>query len=191
MKPFFQGKLDVFCAIYAVLNGLKITHQIRTLHARDILHEALLGLASSQEALRAVLEQRTDYVALVDGVLNVQKHKLPLRVEAPFAELAPQDTPTPEQMWQFMEKWLQPGHSRAVVFRFLRYMTPDAPPLNRHWTTARAVSGNTLHFFDCSLETEAVYSVQRDGFVTRPQDVSRDCLLCIEPYTMRFLAPRF
>lgn len=191
MKPFFQGKLDVFCAIYAVLNGLKITHQIRTLHARDILHEALLGLSASQDAFRAVLEQRTDYVPLVDGILNVQQGKLPLRVEAPFAELAPQDTPTPDEVWRAMEDWLQPGHSRAVVFRFLRYMVPEAPPLNRHWTTARQIQDGVMHFFDCSLEQEAVYSVKRGGFVTRPADVSRDCLFCIEPYTMRFLAPRF
>lgn len=191
MKPFFQGKLDVFCAIYAVLNGLQITHQIRTLHARDILHETLLGLAPSLDAFRAVLEQRTDYVAVVDGVLSVQKSKLPLRVEAPFGELAPQDTPSPDVLWEYLADWLKPGHSRAVVFRFLRYMTPDAPPLNRHWTTAQQISGDTMHFFDCSLEQEAVYSVKRGGFVTRPEDVTRDCLLCIEPYTMRFLSPRF
>ena len=38
LKPFFQGKLDTFCAIYAVLNALRLTHGIQTLKARDILN---------------------------------------------------------------------------------------------------------------------------------------------------------
>ena len=190
MKPFFQGKLDVFCAIYAVLNGLKITHQIRTLQARDILHEALLGLSVSQDAFRAVLEQRTDYVALVDGILNIQKHKLALRVEAPFAELAPQDTPSPDAVWAHAQEWFKGGEQRAVVFRFLRYMAPGVPPLNRHWTTARCITDHVMHFFDCSLEAEAVYSIKRGGFVTQTRHISTDCLLCVEPASMRFLAPR-
>ena len=53
-KPFFQGKLDTFCAIYAVLNALRLTHGIQTLKARDILNETLLSLAGKPDALRAV-----------------------------------------------------------------------------------------------------------------------------------------
>ena len=58
LKPFFQGKLDTFCAIYAVLNALRLTHGIQTLKARDILNETLLSLAEKPGALRAVLEAR-------------------------------------------------------------------------------------------------------------------------------------
>ena len=156
MKPFHQGKLDVFCAIYAVLNGLKLTRQIRTLHAREILHECLLGLAQHPDAFQAVLEQRTDYVALVDTILNIQSRKMQLQVEAPFAQCMGMDTPNREVLWQHFKDWLKPGHSRAVVFRFLRYITPESLPINKHWTTAHIVEGDTLRFFDCSLETEAV-----------------------------------
>ena len=67
-KPFFQGKLDTFCAIYAVLNALRLTHGIQTLKARDILNETLLSLAGKPDALRAVLEQDTDYMQLVDDM---------------------------------------------------------------------------------------------------------------------------
>lgn len=190
MKPFHQGKLDVFCAMYAVLNGLKITHGLRTLRARDILHETLLALSVNQEAFRAVLEQRTDYVRLVDGMLQIQGRKLPLRVERPFADDAPRSAPDAETVWNACARWLGGGPSRAVLFRFLRYMTPDAPALNKHWTTACRLEGRTLHFFDCSHEEEAIYKVVRGGFVTRPEDVRSDCLICIEPYTMRFLAPK-
>lgn len=50
LKPFFQGKLDTFCAIYAVLNALRLTHGIQTLKARDILNETLLSLAGKPGA---------------------------------------------------------------------------------------------------------------------------------------------
>ena len=69
LKPFYQGKLDTFCAIYAVLNALRLTHGIRTTRARDILNETLMALAGNPEALRAVLTQETDYLQLVDGIL--------------------------------------------------------------------------------------------------------------------------
>lgn len=189
MKPFHQGKLDVFCAMYAVLNGLRLTHQIRTLHARDILHETLLCLAPNIEAFRAVLEQRTDYVALVDGMLNIQCRRLPLAVERPFGK--DETAPTPEELWRHIEGWLHGGPQRAVVFRFLRYIAPQLPPVNRHWTTAQRMENDRLHFFDCSHEAEAVYSVAQGDFVTRTEDVSLDCLLCIEPHTLRCLRSRF
>ena len=46
VKPFYQGKLDTFCAIYAVLNALRLTHSIRVLRARNILNETLMALAT-------------------------------------------------------------------------------------------------------------------------------------------------
>lgn len=46
LKPFYQGKLDTFCAIYAVLNALRLTHSIRVLKAREILNDTLMALAA-------------------------------------------------------------------------------------------------------------------------------------------------
>lgn len=86
LKPFFQGKLDTFCAIYAVLNALRLTHGIQTLKARDILNETLLSLAGKPGALRAVLEQDTDYMQLVDDMIQARQQRYPLLVEKPFAE---------------------------------------------------------------------------------------------------------
>lgn len=191
MKPFFQGKLDVFCAMYAVLNGLKITHNIGVLPARDILHETLLQLANQPEALRTVLEQRTDYVALVDTMLSVQSKMRPLHVEQPFPLQTTAPRPSSSQVFDRCAKWLDEGHKRAVVLRFSRYINADIPPANRHWTTAHWVEGDTLHFFDCSHEVGAITSIERDGFVTRDRDISRDCLLCVDPTAIRFLRSKF
>ncbi len=213
MKPFFQGKIDVFCALYAVLNGLKVTHRIRALQARDIFHETLLGLAQNPQVFKAVLEQKTDYVGLVDAMLNIQCQKRQLTVERPF-EGTLHTPPSPDVVWERISQWLLPNApsfigdkrqmaadmphdmaknilGRAIIFRFLRYMTPDAEPLNRHLTTAYHMTGDTLHFFDCSLEESAIYSVKKGAFVTKSEDISRNCLYCIEPHSIRFMAPTF
>ncbi len=208
MKPFYQGKIDVFCALYAVLNGLKITHQIRTLHARDIFHEALLGLAQNPKVFRAVLEQQTDYIALVDAMLSIQSKKMPLIVTRPFEQGAP--TPSPEKVWKTLEEWLAPNVfkgepnslngvqriqqnnllGRCVIFRFLRYFRADTEPVNKHWSTAHYINEKGLQFFDCSLEESAIYSVKLGDFVTDPKDISPEILCCIDPASIRFMSPR-
>ena len=94
LKPFFQGKLDTFCAIYAVLNALRLTHGIQTLKARDILNETLLSLAGKPGALRAVLEQDTDYMQLVDDMIQARQQRYPLLVESPLPKARP-FRPTP------------------------------------------------------------------------------------------------
>lgn len=196
LKPFYQGKLDTFCAIYAVLNALRLLYGIRVLKARDILNETLLGLASRPEAFRAVLAQETDYVSLVDSLLRIQTRAFPMEIQAPFApdgnsgrsaSLARTQPPDPDTFFAACRDWLAPGRGRAVVFRFLRSLTPDGGPMNRHWTTADRVDGDILHLFDCSHEAEAILNIHRTSFVTNAAHVSADRLLHIQPESARFL----
>lgn len=184
LKPFYQGKLDTFCAIYAVLNALRLTHGIRTTRARDILNETLMALAGNPDALRAVLTQETDYLQLVDGILRAQKHKFPLEVQAPWDEQA---QPDENEFWTACRRWLDGGAKRAILFRFLRHMTPDGPAVNRHWTVADRINDSVLHLFDCSHEAEAIQNVHRVEFVTHPSRIATGRLLFIEPRTVRFI----
>ena len=112
LKPFYQGKLDTFCAIYAVLNALRLTHGLRVLKARDILNETLMGLAATPQAFRAVLEQETDYCALVDGMLRVQRRSFPLEIRQPFAVT---DDPAPAQLWECCRATSRPTARRSTA----------------------------------------------------------------------------
>ena len=189
LKPFYQGKLDTFCAIYAVLNALRLLYGIRVLKARDILNETLMGLASRPEAFRAVLTQETDYIPLVDNLLRIQARAYPLDIQAPFAGGA--SPPGPDTFFAACRDWLSPGRGRAIVFRFLRSLTPDGGPMNRHWTTADRVDGDILHLFDCSHEAEAILNINRTSFVTRADHVCAERLLHIQPESARFLRVPF
>ena len=119
-------------------------------------------------------------------MLHIQSRNLPLIVERPFADTSGGSTPPPDVVWQCMESWLEQPR-RAVLFRFLRHLTHDSPPVNRHWTTAEYIHGDTLHLYDCSHELEAVRQIKRAEYVTRPEMVDREHLLCIEPYSLRLL----
>lgn len=72
-------------------------------------------------------------------------------------------------------------------FRFLRSLTPEGPPVNRHWTTADRMNDEILHLFDCSHEAEAILNIRKDSFVTRPEAVSQGRLLYIQPGSLRLL----
>lgn len=186
IKPFYQGKLDTFCAIYAVLNALRLLRGIQTVKARDILNEVLLSLAQTPEFFKDVLDQKTDYISLVDGMLlNLQK---PWRIyiETPFQNPVGHD-----EFWSACSRWMgaKPGNEsgRTMVFRFLRYLQTDKPPLNRHWTTLASISDTYLRLFDCSHEAEAILNIGKNSFVTSERDVTREKLLCICPESVRFI----
>ncbi len=188
MKPFYQGQLDVFCALYAVLNGMKVTSGIRGLRARDILHDMLMVVSANPNVFRAILDQNTDYISVVDAMLKAQSQAFPIRVERPFAD---HEEPSPEVVWNTVAAWLKGGDKRAAVFRFLRFMTPDMPPMNKHWTCAYEVEDDIIPFFDCSHEPDAIYQLKATDFVTREKDISRQCLIYLQPRSIRFMASRF
>lgn len=188
LKPFYQGKLDTFCAIYAVLNALRLTHGIRTLKARDILNSTLLSLSSRPAEFQAFLNQETDYLSLVDSMLDDAKNAMPLEIIRPFDN---KNEVEKKDFWKECCEWLgteqAPKPNRAIIFRFLRHMDPGKAPLNRHWTTADRVRDDVLHLFDCSHEAEAILNIHKNSFVISSAEVDKNHLLCIQPNTVRFL----
>ncbi len=189
IKPFYQGKLDTFCAIYAVLNAYRLLLGIRTLKARDILNESLLELASNPKVFEKVLNQETDYVSLIDHLLNKYSKKMSYAVTRPFA--AGQKV-SPQELWETFKNWLgeypEVNKNHTVVFRFIKFVSPDKAPLNRHWTTGEYVKGDYLHLFDSSHEAEAILNVNQHAFVTDQKDIDKDHLILIPPESIRFLA---
>lgn len=188
LKPFYQGKLDVFCAMYAVLNGLRLTHNVRTLKARDILNATLLKLASKPAAFKAVLAQETDYVALVDSMLADVRKKYPLEVIRAFP---PADLPDVNRLWDVCQDWLNPNGTkatnRAIVLRFSRYQEFDHKAAIRHWTTVDVMDDKIMHLFDSSHEAEAIQNMRKDSIVTFARDLDEKHLFHIHSDSVRLL----
>ena len=131
-----------------------------------------------------MLDQDTNYIELVDGMLRAQQRAFPLGVEIPFRE---QDRPGPDAVWEVCRQWLGADRKRAVVMRFLRHLTADGPAVNRHWTVIDRMDEDVLHLFDCSHEAEAILNIRRGTFVTDATQVSKERLLIIQPESIRLL----
>lgn len=189
IKPFYQGKLDTFCAVYAVLNAWRLLLGMRTIKARDILNETLLDISRDRAFFEKVLNQETDYMSLVDHMLKKHSKRLSYKTESPFA---PGRKAAPEEIWELFKNWLgeypDVKKNHSVVFRFIKYMSPDKAPLNRHWTTGEYAKGDYLHLFDSSHEAEAVLNVHKLAFVTDEKDVDKDHLIVIPPDSIRLLS---
>ncbi len=192
MKPFYQGKLDVFCAIYAVLNGLRLTHNIHTIKGRDILNDTLYDLALDHVKFREFLDQKTDYVFLVDNMLEMLAKKYPLEIIKPFTV---ENLPNIDTFWNKCELWLNNGEekyeNRAIICRFCRYLNIDKSPIVKHWTTINSINGNVLYLFDSSHEAESIRNLKKENIVVSAKDLTKDRLIYIQPDTMHMIRMPF
>ncbi|MDR2504036.1 MAG: hypothetical protein LBD82_06630 [Deltaproteobacteria bacterium] len=82
LKPYHQGQLDYFCAIYALINALRLTHGIRLAQGRGILNGTLREISSHALLWRSLLQNRTDSHWLMDYLLGnfCREGSLALRV---------------------------------------------------------------------------------------------------------------
>lgn len=66
----YQGKLDNFCAVYAVLNAIKLISDMNNMQARVMLNEVLYHESLDRANWLRVLGHETDYEALVSRMLK-------------------------------------------------------------------------------------------------------------------------
>ena len=182
MKPFYQGKIDTFCAMYAVLNAFRITHSIRTLKAREIFNDILMILAKDPKALEAVLNQTTDYINLVDYMLRHIARNLPIAIEQPFNDSSQVSV---LDFWNTCQNWINAEKQRTAIFRFSRYF--DKKPGVRHWTTIGSIDDETLRLYDSSHDAESIQHLHKDSFVTKVEEVSDTKTILVHPETVRLL----
>ena len=184
MHAFYQGKIDNFCAMYAVLNAVQVLCGLSPLHARKIFNRTMLELARDLDAFRAVLEHRTDYVALVDTMLNdIRANDFPeIRVEAPFGP----DARYPE-VWEALRFTASPMVSHVSVFRFIRVIPPSEKPYVDHWTVGHYMDTEGLHFLDCSLEAGGLYTLPYARLTDRDRPLDREYVV-IPPESVRILS---
>ncbi|WP_295637584.1 hypothetical protein [uncultured Mailhella sp.] len=184
MQSFYQGKIDNFCAMYAVLNALQVLFSIGPLQARRIFNRVLLAQSADADTFSRILEHRTDYVALVDYMLDdVRRHEFPaLCVSAPFTP----DTSC-NVVWEALRSCARPPMPLVSVFRFLRIAPPSEKPYVDHWTVGHYMDMEGLHFMDCSLEAGALYCLPYAKLTDPWRPLSREYVV-IPPESVRILS---
>ena len=207
MKAFYQGQLDYFCAVYAVLNALQITHGIRPRDAGRILARTLKQITAADLYWQATLDNSTDFHWLPLWMLRSVSQQFPLHVQRPFA------LPGEDGTWQFpgdqvtpfnqlslnlrqdrsvkvvpsdtvadsIRQWLDNGMFRSVLLRFHRHLPFKGEPLVSHWSTGWEVRGDTLVLLDASKEENALHNLPLNNMCTAAKDLTQECVIRIEP----------
>lgn len=189
MRPFYQGKLDVFCAVYAVLNAFQLLHAMSAWQGKKVLSELLARVPLElPEQWHDLVWNRTDYAWLVEWLIaEYGKELFPVRFHRPWNDTS---YVHPSDMWAAMNDWIQAEPRRTAVFRFQRFVPVRDEPVVCHWTTADRIMGDTLFLFDASMEDTAVHLIDRYGFVSQREHVSPSHLLLIEPASIFLMEPR-
>ncbi len=191
MRPFTQGSIDTFCAAYAILNALQITHGLKGLDARTLYNNLLLTLSKDDTVFIRVLTLKTDYQALVDVFLKMCSKTYPVKVSAPFKDMRPQNENEAEKIkkdfWEILEDYLAPDNNRTAIFQFEKRLALASSPIFAHWTTAWEVDKNELRLFDCSPEAHAIKLLEKDkSLFLKTLEYSGEYYL-INPYTLRLI----
>ena len=87
MQRYYQGQLDFFCAIYAVINALTALYGINLAQSRALLASILGDLSTYPELWRTTLENRTDFHWLTAHMLYAcgKGISCPVQTFRPFA----------------------------------------------------------------------------------------------------------
>ena len=87
MDRFYQGQLDFFCVVYAVINALTAVFGLNLSQARALLASALYDVSCHPQLWQATLENKTDFYWLAEYLLASCRRgsRYPLFVYRPFA----------------------------------------------------------------------------------------------------------
>lgn len=220
MQRFYQGQLDFFCAIYAVINALTALYGINLTQARALFASMLFDISQYPELWRATLGNKTDFHWLAAHMLLAcgKGTSYPLTVFRPFADeqtipasaadlglaeayAAPSlraNALEPRLIWSALEDWLpatevppRAGSARrAAVLRFHRYIQYVDTPIVSHWTVADHHHGGVLQLRDASKESNALHSLDSEATAFSPELVSEERNVRIEPESIFFLERR-
>lgn len=184
MQPFFQGKLDNFCAVYAVINALQVIFSVPFPTARTIFNRTILREAQDPASFQNVLEHKTDYVTLIDSMLeDIKSKEFPQLVfESPLKKGA-----SKEEIWEVLRLGTCQGMSRTSVFRFQRMVPPQQTPFVDHWSVGRYLDWEGLHLMDCSLESTALFTIQYSSVIDKVPPPYGEYLI-IPPECIRILS---
>ncbi len=95
MQLYYQGQLDFFCALYAVINALTAMFGLNLAQARGLLASTLEETSRHPDLWRATLENKTDFYWLTSYMLAGchRGSPWPLFVYRPFAPSGPEELP--------------------------------------------------------------------------------------------------
>lgn len=136
MKPYEQGALDGLCAVYSIVNAVRIVSGIGEEEARELFREIILYLENTNDLSKILIEGIG--LKTIGGILaDVVGEQISNRA-MPFKQYP--DTPL-DEFWTTMMSFLSNGGRRAILIGL-------GGPMWDHWSIVESITEKQIHFFD-------------------------------------------
>jgi hypothetical protein len=162
MKPYEQGALDGLCAVYSIVNAVRIISGLGEEESKELFKEIILYLEKTNDLSKILLSGIG--LPTIGSILNDVVGERISRRSMPFKQY--QDTPL-EEFWSEMMDFLNDGDRRAILIGL------DGR-LWDHWSIVESITEKQIHFFD----SYKLKRLNRSRCATIRSTSSRPHILC-------------
>jgi hypothetical protein len=162
MKPYLQGALDGLCAIYSIVNAVRIISDIDDEESKELFQRILNYLEKTKDLSRVLTEGIG--LTTIGGILrDIVNDKITQRA-MPFKHRP--DTSL-DEFWSEMMYFLDGGCKRAILIGL-------GGPIWDHWSIVHSISDRQIYFFD----SNKLKRLNRSRCTTTRSISSRPHMLC-------------
>jgi hypothetical protein len=136
MKPYEQGALDGLCAVYSIVNAVRIVSGIGDEEARELFKKIILYLEKTND-LAKILTEGIGLTTIGGIFADVVGEQISNRA-MPFKQCP--DTPL-DEFWAAMMTFLNNGGRRAILIGL-------GGPMWDHWSIVESITEKQIRFFD-------------------------------------------
>jgi hypothetical protein len=136
MKPYEQGGLDGLCAIYSIVNAVRIISNIRNGESKVLFRRILEHLEQTRDLSR-LLSEGIGLVTIGGILREVVGDLIPYR-SMPYKNLP--HTPL-DEFWNGMTRFLDTGGQRTILIGIGGSMWD-------HWSIVHEITARQIRFFD-------------------------------------------
>ena len=136
MKPYEQGALDGLCAVYSIVNAVRIVSGIGEEEARELFREIIFYLEKTNDLAKIL----TEGIGLktIGGIFADVVGEQIIDRAMPFKQYP--DTPL-DEFWAAMTSFLNNGGKRAILIGL-------GGPMWDHWSIVESITERQIRFFD-------------------------------------------
>ena len=145
MKAYYQGEIDYFCAIYAIINSVRVAsrqiHMFTYQESCDFFQHLITFLYKNNKFLR-VLKHGTSNDLMYELLGETKKYMLKkYKIYLHYKKLLTFRELPDKYLWVYLKRYLQKNNT-SIILRLHNISLGD------HWTVARYQISNTIKLFD-------------------------------------------
>lgn len=145
MKAYYQGEIDYFCGVYAIINAVRIAAQPVhdfTYHEGCLFFQHLVSFLYKNEKFLKVLHHGTSYQLMYELLAETKKYLFKqYRLKLHYKKLLSFSDLPDKNLWIYIQRYLREPNTSTIL-------RLHNTALGDHWTVAQRQTSNILKLFD-------------------------------------------